>query len=127
MGSDVTAEQRRRMIAEAAYFRAQRRGFEGGDPMEDWLAAEADVERMLVSPAHDAARLSITQQELDDLMARAREAQLELIAEALRIKLQGEASGEYPIGAGSRADDDNSRIAWEALAAALRSIASDRR
>ncbi len=43
----VTTEERRRIIAEAAYFRAERRGFRGGDPLEDWLAAEAEVERML--------------------------------------------------------------------------------
>src|SRR5262249_11206380 len=85
MGSDITAEQRRRMIAEAAYYRAQQRGFEGGDATEDWLAAEAEIERAL---AAEASRLSITQQELDQLMARAREAQIELLAEALKVKLQ---------------------------------------
>ena len=47
MGSDVTGEQRQRMIAEAAYFRAQRRGFQGGNSTEDWLAAEAEIERAL--------------------------------------------------------------------------------
>lgn len=31
------------MIAEAAYLRAERRGFVGGNPMEDWLAAEMEV------------------------------------------------------------------------------------
>lgn len=34
--------QRHAMIAEAAYFRAQRRGFEPGHELEDWLQAEAD-------------------------------------------------------------------------------------
>ena len=38
---------REHMIAEAAYFRAQRRGFEPGNEMSDWLQAEADVEVML--------------------------------------------------------------------------------
>lgn len=33
--------QRHAMIAEAAYFRAQRRGFEPGHELEDWLQAEA--------------------------------------------------------------------------------------
>src|SRR6185295_3200065 len=79
MGSDVTAEQRRRMIAEAAYFRAQRRGFENGDSTADWLAAEAEIERALAQ--RDLTRVSITQHELEQLMQRAREAQLELIAE----------------------------------------------
>lgn len=37
-------EQRRGMIAVAAYLRAERRGF-SGDPTEDWLAAEAEIEQ----------------------------------------------------------------------------------
>jgi hypothetical protein len=39
--------KRRRMIADAAYFRAERRGFSGGDPVADWLAAEAEVDARL--------------------------------------------------------------------------------
>lgn len=31
------------VIAEAAYFRAQRRGFEPGHELEDWLAAELEI------------------------------------------------------------------------------------
>lgn len=41
----ATAEERHRMIAEAAYFRAEARGFRGGDPLEDWLLAEAEIDR----------------------------------------------------------------------------------
>ena len=37
-------ERRQVMIAEAAYFRAERRGFEAGHALEDWLAAEAEVD-----------------------------------------------------------------------------------
>jgi hypothetical protein len=44
---DVSIEQRHRMIAEAAYLRAERRGFKGGDPLEDWLAAEAEIDEVL--------------------------------------------------------------------------------
>jgi hypothetical protein len=33
----------RAMIAEAAYYRAERRGFKPGHELEDWLAAEADI------------------------------------------------------------------------------------
>jgi hypothetical protein len=32
-----------RWIAEAAYFRAERRGFAPGGETEDWLAAEAEI------------------------------------------------------------------------------------
>lgn len=35
------------MVAEAAYYRAERRGFEPGAEMDDWLAAEAEIERLL--------------------------------------------------------------------------------
>ena len=42
----VTGEERRRLIAQAAYFRAERRGFAPGSELEDWLAAEADIDRM---------------------------------------------------------------------------------
>ena len=39
------AKPREALIAEIAYFRAQRRGFEPGHELEDWLAAEAEVDR----------------------------------------------------------------------------------
>jgi superfamily II RNA helicase len=35
------------MIAEAAYFRAERRGFDSGDPVGDWVEAEAEVDTRL--------------------------------------------------------------------------------
>jgi len=38
-----SAAQIEAWIAEAAYYRAQRRGFEAGRETEDWLAAEAEV------------------------------------------------------------------------------------
>jgi len=37
------------MIAEAAYFLAQRRGFTGETALDDWLAAEQEI-RQLISP-----------------------------------------------------------------------------
>ncbi|OIR03066.1 hypothetical protein GALL_148440 [mine drainage metagenome] len=43
------ALQREQMIAVAAYFRAERRGFLGGDPNADWLEAEAEIDRVLRS------------------------------------------------------------------------------
>jgi len=38
---------REQMIAEAAYFRAEQRGFAPGNEMTDWLQAEVDVEGLL--------------------------------------------------------------------------------
>lgn len=44
----LTAEARWRMIAEAAYFKAQRRGFAGGDTKRDWAEAEAEIDAWLL-------------------------------------------------------------------------------
>jgi hypothetical protein len=49
---NLTADEREQMIAEAAYFRAERRGFQGGDPVQDWIEAEAEVERTLSTGLH---------------------------------------------------------------------------
>jgi hypothetical protein len=46
----VDPERRDALIAEAAYFRAQRRGFAPGHEGEDWLAAEAEVDARLMTP-----------------------------------------------------------------------------
>ena len=35
--------ERHNMIAAAAYFRAEKRGFDPGHELEDWFAAENDV------------------------------------------------------------------------------------
>lgn len=43
----ITGGQRQQMIAEAAYFRAERRGFGGGDAVRDWCEAEAEVDARL--------------------------------------------------------------------------------
>ena len=46
---EISEDVRRGMIAEAAYLRAERRGFTGGPDKEreDWLAAEAAVDALL--------------------------------------------------------------------------------
>jgi len=41
------AERRHALISDAAYFRAQRRDFAPGHELEDWLAAEAEVDGLL--------------------------------------------------------------------------------
>jgi hypothetical protein len=43
----ISPEQWRAMVAEAAYYRAQRRGFDGGSPEQDWLEAEEEIRRSL--------------------------------------------------------------------------------
>jgi hypothetical protein len=62
----ITDEQRHQMIADAAYFRAERRGFHGGDPVLDWVDAEADIDARLQQQQHDAL-LAILQERLDTL------------------------------------------------------------
>jgi hypothetical protein len=42
-----SGEDRFQMIAEAAYFRAEMRGFEAGSELDDWLAAEVEVDDLL--------------------------------------------------------------------------------
>jgi hypothetical protein len=44
----IDQDLRRSMIAQAAYYRAERRGFEPGHEAEDWLAAESEVDAALM-------------------------------------------------------------------------------
>ena len=47
----VNAEERYRMIAEAAYYRALNRPY-GADPLDDWLQAEQEINgALLTEPA----------------------------------------------------------------------------
>jgi hypothetical protein len=43
------------LTAERAYFRAERRGFAPGHELEDWLAAEREVEALLAEPLPEVA------------------------------------------------------------------------
>ena len=43
----VSAEQRRHYIEVAAYYIAERRGFAGADPHDDWVQAEIEIDRLL--------------------------------------------------------------------------------
>lgn len=43
----LEGEDRQLLIAEAAYFRAERRGFQPGRELEDWLAAEIEIDALL--------------------------------------------------------------------------------
>ncbi len=46
----IAGEVRQRYIAEAAYFRAKERGFDGGEALADWLAAEAEINARFPAP-----------------------------------------------------------------------------
>ena len=59
MASFVDPEKRAALIAEAAYYRAEQRGFAPGHATQDWLAAEAEVDAKLLHAAdhaHDLER-----------------------------------------------------------------------
>jgi hypothetical protein len=45
----IDPDRRRALIAQAAYFRAQRRHFAPGHEAADWLAAELEVDTALTS------------------------------------------------------------------------------
>lgn len=45
LGKPVTDRDRDAMVAEAAYRRAEQRGFAPGHELDDWLAAEVEVDR----------------------------------------------------------------------------------
>lgn len=45
----LTTEQRNHYVSVAAFYIAERRGFTLGNPMDDWVAAEAEVDRLISS------------------------------------------------------------------------------
>lgn len=40
----IDPADRQQLIAAAAYLKAEARGFQGGDSVSDWLAAEAEID-----------------------------------------------------------------------------------
>ena len=45
----VPPEERQHMITEAAYYRAEQRGFQGGNSEQDWLESEVEIDRSLTA------------------------------------------------------------------------------
>lgn len=45
----MTTEQRNHYVAVAAFYIAERRGFTLGNPQQDWLQAEAEIDRLIAS------------------------------------------------------------------------------
>jgi hypothetical protein len=48
----INPEERHRLISEAAFYLAERRGFKGGNADADWAAAEAEIDQMLLEKNH---------------------------------------------------------------------------
>ena len=46
---ELSAQERERLVAQAAYFRAEKRGFAPGCELQDWVEAEAEVLRLIGS------------------------------------------------------------------------------
>ena len=88
----TSPEQRRHMIAEAAYFPAEHRGFQGGDPLDDWLQAEAEIDRMAAcgeEPARAklADQLATQLRKYDEEFARV-SAKMREVSTAVRTELE---------------------------------------
>jgi len=45
--ADVSPDELRKLISEAAYYRAKQRGFAPGYELEDWVQAESEVRNRL--------------------------------------------------------------------------------
>jgi hypothetical protein len=84
----VTNSQRQQMIAEAAYFRAERRGFNGGDTVRDWCEAEAEI---------DAELRKLEDGQLVERVEEALDAAAKRLAGARRklARLSSDARGEW--------------------------------
>jgi hypothetical protein len=57
----VTPQERHEMIAVAAYFRAERRGFAPGAADRDWFEAEDEIDRLMAR----IARLGTTREDFE--------------------------------------------------------------
>lgn len=50
----IGAELRHRMVSEAAYYRYAQRGYSDGYDIDDWTAAEAEIDHLLLNPELEA-------------------------------------------------------------------------
>lgn len=80
----ISPSDRQRMIAEAAYLRAAQRGFQGGDPLADWLAAEADIERALPRPQQQKEEIALYERLRSEVQDRLGEIRAGVNAESVR-------------------------------------------
>ena len=55
---EFSDEEWQDMVATAAYFRAQARGFEGGSADEDWYEAEAELRERFAAPDSQVETIS---------------------------------------------------------------------
>lgn len=79
----VTEEERQQMIAETAYFRAEKRGFSGGNPDDDWREAEAEVDHIL-QQQENAQKIATTAKEVEQLIQSVLENDTAAISDRVR-------------------------------------------
>lgn len=123
--SPITREQRYQMIAEAAYFRAQCQDF-CGNPAQDWIEAEADINRALLQSGQSelSPKLAFQQkleeqlQELDTLLGNLKlQASLGKAELRTEIEKQLEVLGQKRSAAQSKLNEltRQTEVAWEDL------------
>jgi hypothetical protein len=124
--SGAAAQRRQAMIREAAYFCAERRGFVGGDPVNDWLEAEAEIDRRLAAEGAEGsaggpgpieqfeAQLAALDHEMRRLMGKAREAGSEI-----RTEIESELERLRPLRASAEERlgelRERSALAWDEM------------
>lgn len=84
----ISPEERQRMISEAAYLRAAQRGFHGGDPLADWLAAEAEINRALPRPQQQKEELALYERLRSEIQDRLTEIHASVNAESVRAAIE---------------------------------------
>lgn len=141
----MSPERRNEMIAVAAYYRAEQRGFDTTDPVADWLAAESEIDRLLQAgaPRADAAHEFLHRLEaqvgewdrrFDDLKADAKnlkaKARTEFSSELRALQARRAALGETLHDLGKRSGDTfedlrhGAERAWADLREAMEQLAS---
>lgn len=138
---ELSPAERRKLIAEAAYHRAERRGFRSGDPVLDWLDAEAEVDAKFRPGIKDRAleklksRVQIANLKLTELKpkiaALRKEARSEINEEIERLgelkeNLDGKlAEIRVKTGHAKQKAKREAEAVWDELAALMHRIGPD--
>lgn len=69
---EISPEERERLISEKAYFRALSRGSGGGNPLDDWLHAEKEIDAKFEVSPHDS-KLELLYEQLAEANEKLRE------------------------------------------------------
>ena len=124
--TEYSPKSHREMVAVAAYYRAERRGFGEGSELDDWLEAETEVERLLHT--HDepikSAKLAFQQKleaELKEWDAKLEKLKSKASAAKAEIRAEFELQLEFLAAERALADEkleelrQHGQWAWEDL------------